>query len=56
MANRWSNRGFFGHGLHGNCEMEPEREYGRRFRTDMHTAERAGRPFEEGDSSAMKAS
>ena len=32
MANRWSDRGFFGRGLHGNCELEPEHKYRRRFR------------------------
>jgi len=32
MANRWSNQGLFGRGLHGNCELEPENEYKRGFR------------------------
>ena len=31
MANRWSNRGLFGRGLHENCELVPEQEHMRGF-------------------------
>ena len=31
MANRWSNQGLFGRGLHGNYELEPENKYRRGF-------------------------
>ena len=31
MANRWSVRWFFGRGLHGSCELEPEHGHRRGF-------------------------
>lgn len=48
MANRWSDRGIFARGLGENCELVAEREWKRGDQTDMHTAERVGRPSEEG--------